>query len=243
MNDNIQTDHFLVYGTLRPGCGNYDNYFPYVNHSVQNVRINGFAMFGVRGFPYAVRGTQEDSIECSLITVTDTEAKIAKLQRGLDFLEGYTPNSKHNHYDRITVEVDGKQAHLYVLGRIISRDEIAANMPATPNGNWYEVSPPTAGPYMWVDAEDEEEDDYINAGDVYSGYFEDGHPLNASYSAEVFTGGADEDFDDPRAMVFEDADADYYGRSMVFEDDTAEGESIFANSDYREAFARVFRGN
>ena len=239
MTDHIKTEHFLVYGTLRPGCGNYDHYFPYVNHSVQTVRIDGFSMFGVRGFPYAVRATQDDSIECSLISVTDTEAKIAKLQEGLDFLEGYIPNSKHNHYDRIVVDIEDKQAHLYVLGNIVRIADIAASLPATPNGNWYEVSPPTKGPFMLVDEEDEEDLTSAANAYAYSGYFEDEHPLNAAYSAEVFTGGADEDFD-PRAMVFEDADLEWDGPSMALED---EGESVFDASQYRDVFAQALRSN
>lgn len=161
MNINeVITDRFLVYGTLRPGCGNYDHYFPYVNHTAEDVRIPGFAMYGVQGFPYAVRAEATDSIECSLITVTDTPENVAKLQRGLDFLEGYNPdNPAGNHYDRIYVSVNGHQAHLYVAGDAL-RDQHVLKLPRLESGNWYEVSPPRGGvyvnePYTYGDGEED----------------------------------------------------------------------------------------
>lgn len=156
MNENIITEHFLVYGTLRPGCGNYDHFFPYVNHVVEDVRINGFAMYGVRGFPYAVRGTDADSIECSLITVTDTPENITYLQRGLDALEGYDPATPYaNHYDRIVVEVNGHDAYLYVVNDAF-RAQHVHDLPRLESGNWHEVSPPGDGAYMvFVPAEEE----------------------------------------------------------------------------------------
>lgn len=154
-NTDLTTDHFLVYGTLRPGCGNYNHFFPYVSHSVKTVRIPGFAMYGVRGFPYAVRATAEDSIECSMITVNDTAANVAMLQEGLDALEGYNPKTPYsNHYDRITVDVEGEQAHLYVASDFMRDRHILGGkhpLPRLDSGNWYEVSPPTDGAYVLSD--------------------------------------------------------------------------------------------
>lgn len=169
-NPSIVTDHFLVYGTLRPGCGNYDHFFPYVAHSVQTVRIYGFAMFGLEGFPYAVRAGATDSIECTLITVTDTPDNVRYLTKGLDTLEGYTPNGKYNHYDRITVEVNGLNAHLYVVSDKF-RDYHVSGLPQLDSGNWHDAEAPIGGAYMWIyEGEDESiiPDDSVEARFVTS---------------------------------------------------------------------------
>lgn len=148
-NPSITTEHFLVYGTLRPGCGNYDNYFPYVMHSVQTVRIPGFAMFGVEYFPYAVRAGDNDSIECTLITITDTPDNVRYLTKGLDALEGYEVGSSFNHYDRIMVEVGEINAHLYVASDTF-RDHHVLGLPHLASGNWHDVAPAEGGAYMWI---------------------------------------------------------------------------------------------
>lgn len=161
MHENLITDRFLVYGTLRPGCCNYDSFFPYVNHTVETVRVPGYAMHGVRGFPYAVRATkvhpEGSSIVCSLITVTDTPSNMRALQRGLDLLEGYDAATPYaNHYDRIQIDVNGERAHLYIASNFF-RDRHVSTLPLLESGDWYEVSPPQKGPYMayfWDDSED-----------------------------------------------------------------------------------------
>lgn len=146
--DNIATEHFLVYGTLRPGCGNYDRYFPNFIHSVKTVRIPGFAMVKSKFSPYAVRATQEDSIECSLIAVTDTESNLTHLVGGLDMLEGCLP-SDNPKTQRITVPVNGVDAHLYV-----SRDDFheafVTSLPRVESGNWHDVITPNDVAFMWV---------------------------------------------------------------------------------------------
>lgn len=148
MAENLVTDRFLVYGTLRPGCGNYHHFFPYVNHEVETVRVAGLAMYGVAGFPYAVYGNTEDSIECSLITVTDSVEKVRWLQDGLDTLEGYNENNpSSNHYDRIKVEVEGGTAHIYVASDYMAQRHVLT-LPRLESGNWYDVSPPRSEPYM-----------------------------------------------------------------------------------------------
>lgn len=187
---NLTTEHFLVYGTLRPGCGSYDYYFPNVAHSVQTVRIPGFAMFGAQSFPYAVRTDDMDSIECTLITVTDTPDNVRSLMKELDHLEGYNPESALNHYERITVEVNGVNAHLYVASDTTWEQHVA-NLPRLDSGNWHEVSPPQDGAFMWIyigedesiipdssveprfvmldsDYEEEEEEEGIYESDAYA---------------------------------------------------------------------------
>lgn len=135
------TKHFLVYGTLRPGCCNYAHFFPYVEHTAKSVRVPGFRMYGTAGFPYALRGNEIDSIVASLITVTGTVDDVEYLMSGLDMLEGYDENRRDNHYDRIKVEIEGVEAFLYVANARFE-DDIIVNRERLLSGDWYDVDPP-----------------------------------------------------------------------------------------------------
>jgi len=110
-----------VYGTLRPGGGNYEwcaaPHRPIVHSGV----VEGFALVDGPGFPYAVPVADQTIVVDVLSFSIETWADAA---HDLDQLEGYP-----HHYDRVRVfvepgEHDGTEAWLYTprnAARVIER--------------------------------------------------------------------------------------------------------------------------
>ena len=137
------TNHpFFVYGTLRPGQGNYRllagrtvGEFPAV--------LDGHALYGP-GLPYVTAGEEDSAVVGDLIFVAP-ERYVEVLAR-LDGLEGYRPGSRHSHYEREArtvryVGADGAEtttvAWVYLAGPA-ARDRLR---PAEriPGGDWLEA--------------------------------------------------------------------------------------------------------
>ena len=85
---------FLVYGTLRPGEGNH-GLVSTRTRVLGEVRIPGFYMVDSGAYPYALDGTQRDSIVCTVLEAhTD---RFASVVRDLDALEGFYGVQCENH--------------------------------------------------------------------------------------------------------------------------------------------------
>jgi gamma-glutamylcyclotransferase (GGCT)/AIG2-like uncharacterized protein YtfP len=87
----------LVYGTLRPTGGNYENFLIGATTAEFTVRLDGFTMYDNGMFPYLDRG---DSTITATLLFLDEEQYTDRMAV-LDRLEGYAEDRTRNHYDRI----------------------------------------------------------------------------------------------------------------------------------------------
>ncbi len=113
---------FFVYGTLRPGQGNYRLL---AGQTVAEfpATLPGHALYGP-GLPYVTAGEEDSAVVGDLIYVA--AERHAEVLARLDCLEGYRPDRSDNHYDREArtvryVDVDGAEATtlawVYLAGR------------------------------------------------------------------------------------------------------------------------------
>lgn len=125
---------FFVYGTLRPGYGNYRRCLSDIRHTVVLATLAGARMFALhRSFPYvSTKGAgPQDIVVGELIKVAPEHYEMA-LER-LDFLEGHPV-----HYTRTEMVVatdDGAvEAWVYLAGQAVeerlSEDKVVAS------GDW-----------------------------------------------------------------------------------------------------------
>lgn len=132
---------FFVYGTLRPGEGNYSWALAGKTTQEQTATLDGATMYGNRGFPYVILTPDEER------TVTGTlchvqESKYQETMHALDSLEGYHGPNQHNHYDRVirTVQTengDKIQAYVYVASGAYA-DGVRSSQPVIESGDWLE---------------------------------------------------------------------------------------------------------
>lgn len=93
----------FVYGTLRPGEGNARVWVDRAEARHDGTCfVLGRALVDSGGFPYLVPALTAQTVG-ALIVPAD-EHYDAVLDR-MDDLEGYHPDSRHNHYERITIAV------------------------------------------------------------------------------------------------------------------------------------------
>jgi gamma-glutamylcyclotransferase (GGCT)/AIG2-like uncharacterized protein YtfP len=126
----------LVYGTLRPGCGNYNAFLAGNTVLEQDVAIDGFDMYTNGGFPYLVDG---DSTVTATLVYLDSENYDETMQ-GLDFLEGFHGEGSYmNHYDRrlLKFTVDGldRQAWIYIASEHTGA-RVRETLPLIEHGDW-----------------------------------------------------------------------------------------------------------
>lgn len=126
----------LVYGTLRPGGGNYNYFLDGYTTSEENIRIDGFTMFGQSGYPYLALGN--NTITATLVTIEPDVYD--RIMRGLDSLEGYRgEGNAHNHYDRVlhtfTWKGVERKAWIYVAINDYSV-RLAHSLPVIASGDW-----------------------------------------------------------------------------------------------------------
>jgi gamma-glutamylcyclotransferase (GGCT)/AIG2-like uncharacterized protein YtfP len=134
----VSNESVLVYGTLRPGQGNYYNFLEGRTERERTVTLKGFRMYAGMGFPYIIQTDTDETIVADLIDLKTDEYD--ETVRGLDMLEGYRGPGKDNHYDRILVtveDVDGTQvqAWIYVAHKSLHK-QIAENLPVLEGGDW-----------------------------------------------------------------------------------------------------------
>lgn len=117
-----------VYGTLRPGHGNYNwhlNNRPGVEH-LGTETVGGFRMYSLGGFPGVLRGEESDNIIIDVFRVENND-----VMRGLDMLEGYNQrNPKSGLYDKETVNTSHGEAYIYTYNGEPSEDRLIEN------GDW-----------------------------------------------------------------------------------------------------------
>lgn len=123
----------LVYGTLRPTGGNYENLL--IGHTVseQDIRLDGFIMYGDDGCPFTAYGDRE--ITATLIYID--EAKYDTVLKDLDRLEGYRGPGKSNLYDRVlhTFELEGKVVQAWIY--LVDKDGFFTTVsPIVESGDW-----------------------------------------------------------------------------------------------------------
>lgn len=128
----------LVYGTLRPYCGNYERFLEGYTTKEVTVKLDGFTMWGNQGFPYLTRGDR--TITATLVTID--EDRYAEVLLSLDWLEGYHgENTYSNHYDRVlhTFTHEGKEysAWIYVASKGFERF-VKENYPILESGDWFQ---------------------------------------------------------------------------------------------------------
>ncbi len=89
---------YFVYGTLRPGHGNYRAYLEGKTvGAAAKATLRGFQMYNLGGFPMAVHtGDEKDVIVGNLVQVRPKE--VAEVSAALDRLEGYP-----SFYDKMVV--------------------------------------------------------------------------------------------------------------------------------------------
>lgn len=131
----------FVYGTLRPGQGNYRHLL--AEHAIEDrqAQVHGYALYGA-GIPYAV--PERGSVIHGSVVWIDPAAYAATLQ-DLDHLEGYRPDRPaQSHYVRVqrtamclTPREDGtdKASHrvwMYEAGPRFHRD----SFPRIDSGDW-----------------------------------------------------------------------------------------------------------
>jgi gamma-glutamylcyclotransferase (GGCT)/AIG2-like uncharacterized protein YtfP len=128
----------LVYGTLRPGCWNYETFLRGHTTNEENIRLGGFKMYGTKynGFPYVTFGDGE--ITATLVTLKHDHYE--HVMQSLDYLEGYRGPDVRNHYDRELISFlddDGEKvtAWIYVVQGATAA-HIAAERPETLEGDW-----------------------------------------------------------------------------------------------------------
>lgn len=134
---------FLVYGTLRPGHGNYSWALAGRTTSERTVTLSNFKMYaGERaGFPYVIEGNGDDVIVADLVYVHPDEYD--EVLDALDHLEGFQDkedeNSFFNHYVRktTTVFVGGypTEAYIYVAAPHVA-ERVVLNSNHLVRGDW-----------------------------------------------------------------------------------------------------------
>jgi gamma-glutamylcyclotransferase (GGCT)/AIG2-like uncharacterized protein YtfP len=134
----VSNQSVLVYGTLRPGQGNYYNFLEGRTERERTVTLTGYRMYAGMGFPYVIQTDTDETIVADLIDLkVDSYDETV---RGLDMLEGYRGPGKNNHYDRVLVtveDVDGTQvqAWIYVTHKSLHK-QITENLSVLAGGDW-----------------------------------------------------------------------------------------------------------
>lgn len=134
---NTKTYPFFVYGTLRPGQGNY-HLLEGETTTEEHGIVHGYAMHSNGRFPYLVpTGNKDDIAHGTLIEVP--HERYLEIQARLDQLEGCRTGDKpsdRNHYNRIleTVTVDdGVQILCWVY---VPSSNLPSRLPRVASGDW-----------------------------------------------------------------------------------------------------------
>jgi gamma-glutamylcyclotransferase (GGCT)/AIG2-like uncharacterized protein YtfP len=137
---------FFVYGTLRPGHGNYAHLLAGQTDREAPAVLHDALMFTNGGYPYVIThpNLAGNTVKGDLVWVSDDI--YANVMDSLDALEGTNnPNSRDhgtNHYDRVvaTVHTDAgpETAWLYTPNSAWLRDVLS--MPLVEGGDWSAAS-------------------------------------------------------------------------------------------------------
>ena len=121
--------HVFVYGTLLVGEGNHHVAEPFLQR-VREGTVRG-QLYNVVSYPALVLDDQGQQIVGEWFSVTEEGL------RRMDWLEGYSESSCHNHYERVWVNDDTKQIEGFVY---IYTKEKARGLELIKSGSWREFS-------------------------------------------------------------------------------------------------------
>lgn len=94
---------YFVYGTLRPGNGNFKRYLEGKSFHLRPAKLTGFVMVSLGGFPMAIEtGNKKDVIVGELVSLRPKE--FASTTKSLDALEGYP-----SFYDKLIVSAEAEE--------------------------------------------------------------------------------------------------------------------------------------
>ncbi len=129
---------FFVYGTLKPGHGNYRRLLAGRTLGEVAASLAGAALYTEGPYPFLV---WEEGSTVQGVVVTVPEARYAAMLRELDDLEDYTPGGgEANLYERIACEVQTAQGSLrvwlYLAGPRAAARIAAGGMRRVPGGDW-----------------------------------------------------------------------------------------------------------
>jgi gamma-glutamylcyclotransferase (GGCT)/AIG2-like uncharacterized protein YtfP len=156
----------LVYGTLRPGEGNYGwSLAGNTVEEVEGVRLEGTTMWTNGGFPYVAERDDGQGIVGTLMYVD--ESRWSRVREDLDTLEGFNPGSDSNHYVRSyrTVTMpDGSttEAWVYLADPSIAKD-LDSRYDRVRSGDWMDASRRRRN--VLADADTFESDDFAGFDD------------------------------------------------------------------------------
>lgn len=99
----------FVYGTLRPGQGNYRLMGEAVETYTSGI-VKGVGIYGpTRGFPYAAEHQDENAITAGEVVWLSDDYAGVKARQNLDYLEGFSSDYPTNsHYERVLKTVNVK---------------------------------------------------------------------------------------------------------------------------------------
>lgn len=138
---------FFVYGTLRPGEGNYSWCLQGKTRKEVPGTLAGAQMYGRMGFPYVILSPeQEDTIQGDLVWIDEDVVSYQDAQNSLDGLEGtrFPGRNMGNHYDRLIADVQTEEgvykAWVYIANMGISQaliEQSERNIPPRiVDGDW-----------------------------------------------------------------------------------------------------------
>lgn len=138
---------FFVYGTLRPGEGNYGYCLAGKTRQETPGTLSGSQMYGNLGFPYVILSDNPaDTVRGDLVWVDESVASYEDVKHSLDALEGTRIEGRNtgNHYDRLVADIqtdDGAivRAWVYIANLNITQallDQEDRVPPRIVSGDW-----------------------------------------------------------------------------------------------------------
>lgn len=139
----------FVYGTLRPGYGNYEWALQGKTYQEVSAKIYGFTMFNGPGFPYMTYARPDLRVDATSVTGTLVwldPVEYDWILQALDHLEGFIePAHPDNHYECIITIVEANEqpveayayvATPYLMDRLWEHRE----EDIIPSGDWVDAT-------------------------------------------------------------------------------------------------------
>lgn len=128
----------FVYGTLRPGHGNYHHILRGHTQNEETGSLDGMTMWSNGSFPYVAETDDGGTVTGTLIDISSDDWHT--VSRNLDALEGFSPDRARNHYVRTVRNItlaDGTatQAWVYLAG-MTGPEGLDNNYPRVTTGDW-----------------------------------------------------------------------------------------------------------
>ena len=137
---------FFVYGSLRPGFGNYRLFQRFDHETVDATFSGGATMYALSGaFPYMVKSDSVAPITGDLVSI-DNLSDYPSALATIDALEGYDankPDTSHYIRTRVTVQdIDGNDIEAWTYFASPSHaEDIVSRLPIVESGDWAQWKP------------------------------------------------------------------------------------------------------